>query len=118
MLPRRLFWDMSRYIVNDVTPSDALNAHEDTEVPNPTSPDERNSSTQTLWFAIREVGSTGWVEKAGCVMPTAPWLAEAQQVIDHGNRAWPALARELDIMSRNWGGNKFVVKSCPLHTIT
>ncbi|EAQ84798.1 hypothetical protein CHGG_08812 [Chaetomium globosum CBS 148.51] len=47
MLPRRLFWDMSRYIVNDVTPSDALSAHEDT-VPNPTSPDERKSSTRTL----------------------------------------------------------------------
>ncbi|KAH6842679.1 hypothetical protein B0I37DRAFT_436428 [Chaetomium sp. MPI-CAGE-AT-0009] len=100
MLPRRAFWDMSRYKVEDVTPSNALNAHEHTTA-NPTSPDERSSSTRTLWFAIREVGSTGWVEEGYYIPPTAPWkqwLTEAQQAVDEGNRAWHAVRRQLELM--------------------
>ncbi|KAK3292414.1 uncharacterized protein B0H64DRAFT_467334 [Chaetomium fimeti] len=52
MLPRRVFWDMSRYNVDDVTPSDSVDAHENTTA-NPTSPDEKAGSTRALCGLLR-----------------------------------------------------------------
>ena len=59
------------------------------------------SFARTLWYAIREVGSTAWVEE-GCNVPPDDcwkrWLAEAQQAVDEGSRAWPAVKRQHEMM--------------------
>jgi hypothetical protein len=100
LLPRHAFWDMSRYRVNDITPADATNADQSA----PTSANSfegRATTARTLWYAIREVGSTAWVEEGFYVPPTdkwKQWLAEAQQAVDEGNRAWQAVRRECEIM--------------------
>jgi hypothetical protein len=100
LLPRHAFWNMSRYEVDDITPADAVNAHQRTAA-GPDSVEGRVSLARTLWYAIREVGSTAWVEE-GCYVPPNDrwkrWLAEAQQAVDEGNRAWPAVKREREIM--------------------
>lgn len=103
LLPRRAFWDLSRYHVDDITPDDATNAHQSA----PTGADSLEGLTatsRTLWYAIREVESTSWVEE-GCYVPPTDdwkrWLAEAQQAVNEGNRAWQAVRREREIMQYN-----------------
>ncbi|QPH10961.1 hypothetical protein C2857_002493 [Epichloe festucae Fl1] len=61
MMPRSYFRDLSRYEWTDVTPDDAGSAHKVTRAA-----DQREgnpSFTRTLWYAIRETGLTGRVEK-------------------------------------------------------
>lgn len=101
MLPRRYFWDLSRYEWRDMTPADARDAHlppgdgllgDDGEHP---------SYTKTLWYAIRETRQTGWVGRSGAAPGTAlwrRWLEEAGENARGGNRGWPAVKRKNDII--------------------
>ncbi|KAJ1328107.1 hypothetical protein MN608_07443 [Microdochium nivale] len=102
MLPKRYFWDLSRYEVRDITPECALNAHTET---NPR--DQREgvkSYTRTLWWAIRETKRTAWVEKNGAA-PITPqwreWLAEAERAAKNEEINWPAVARKDEIMKKS-----------------
>lgn len=100
MLPLKYFWDLSRYNCNDVTKEDSKNAHGVTNAM-----DEREghpSFTRTLWFAIRETKSIGWVERSGAAPGTPQWkqwLNEALKNAQDGNRDWPAVKRKNEIMS-------------------
>ncbi|KAI0193113.1 hypothetical protein F4808DRAFT_464902 [Astrocystis sublimbata] len=99
LLPKHLFWDLSRYEFNDVTPVEAMNAEKTTD---PNDPREGvKSFTRTLWFAIRETKKTAWVTRGGAA-PRTPqwemWLAEAEAAAMAGNMNWPAVARKDDIM--------------------
>ncbi|KAJ9151273.1 hypothetical protein NKR23_g3101 [Pleurostoma richardsiae] len=99
LLPRRYFWDLSRYRWRDVTPADASGAHGATD---PRDPREGSKSyTRTLWYAVRETRRTGWVERSGAAPGTAQWkrwLAEAEAAARKGQRGWPAVGRKDDIM--------------------
>ncbi|KAK7992761.1 hypothetical protein PG988_001555 [Apiospora saccharicola] len=62
LLPRKYFWDLSRYTCVDVTPKDSRGAE------HRTSADDREgvpSFTRTLWYVIRETKRTAWVERSG-----------------------------------------------------
>lgn len=102
MLPKRLFWDLSRYHVENITPPDALNAHTDTITADPR--EGAKSFTRTLWWAIRETKRTAWVEKNGAA-PITPqwraWLAEAERAAKNNERDWPAVARKDEIMRKS-----------------
>ncbi|KXJ88529.1 hypothetical protein Micbo1qcDRAFT_166578 [Microdochium bolleyi] len=112
MLPKRYFWDLSRYVVDDITPEYALNAHEET---NPA--DQREgvkSFTRTLWWAIRETKRTAWVEKNGAA-PVTPqwreWLAEAERAAKNNEIDWPAVARKDEIMKKSQDEDALVPRS-------
>ncbi|KAG9504336.1 hypothetical protein J7337_004308 [Fusarium musae] len=102
MIPRSYFWDLSRYQWQDVTPEDAKNANEITDVN-----DQREgypSFTRTLWFAIRETQLTGWVGRSGAAPGTKQWnkwLKEALQNAKDGNRSWDSVARKDAIMKES-----------------
>ncbi|KAI1380432.1 hypothetical protein F4677DRAFT_406828 [Hypoxylon crocopeplum] len=98
LIPKRYFWDLSRYDINDITPKEALNAH------TTTSEDPREgvkSFTRTLWYAIRVTKRTAWVNRSGAA-PITPqwdlWLAEAEREANKGNTKWNAVARKDVIM--------------------
>lgn len=99
LLPKRFFWDLSRYKIEVITPEDAVNADKTTD-----ESDQREgtkSFTRTLWYCIRETKRTAWVERSGAA-PSTPqwraWLAEAQQAAEEGNRKWPSIARKDELM--------------------
>lgn len=124
MLPRRHFWDLSRYVWEDVTPSDARNADKITTAAAAAAQtarraaghgdgdgnslcaggggeEEAPSFTRTLWYAIRETNETWWVERSGAAPSTAQWqqwLREAGAAARAGQRGWPAVARKNQIM--------------------
>ncbi|RYP01297.1 hypothetical protein DL763_000269 [Monosporascus cannonballus] len=99
LIPKKYFWDLSRYVVQDVTPPEAQNAHMTTDPS-----DQREgfkSFTRTLWYAIRETKRTAWVERSGAA-PSTPqwqlWLREAEAAANRGDEKWPAVARKDEIM--------------------
>ncbi len=98
MLPRRYFWDLSRYEWSDITEPDARNA----DAADARSPDEHFPSyTRTLWYAIRETKRAAWVERSGAAPSTdkwKQWLTEAEVEAKKGNRLWPAVKRKDAIM--------------------
>ncbi|KAI1824275.1 hypothetical protein F4861DRAFT_271019 [Xylaria intraflava] len=99
LLPKRYFWDLDRYDIQDVTPAASRNAH---EVTDPKDPREGSKSfTRTLWFAIRETKRTAWVRRSGAA-PVTPqwqmWLAEAEAAAKAGKTTWPSVARKDAIM--------------------
>ncbi|KUI69263.1 hypothetical protein VM1G_05021 [Cytospora mali] len=98
MLPRRYFWDLSRYEWRDITPADADAVAEEAGRGVEGFP----SYTRTLWYAIRETrGQTGWVERSGAAPGTAlwrRWLEEAGANARDGNRGWGAVKRKDQIM--------------------
>ncbi len=102
LLPRKMFWDLSRYTCEDVTPEDARRADEDTQ------PEDIHrgvrSYTRTLWYAIRETKRIGWVSRSGAAASTTQWedwLEEATKAARRGDRNWNAVARKDEIM-RKW----------------
>ncbi|KAI1157797.1 hypothetical protein F5B18DRAFT_138554 [Nemania serpens] len=99
LLPKRLFWDLSRYDFRDVTPPEAQNADKTTD---PNDPREGvKSFTRTLWYAIRETKRTAWVRRSGAAPGTPQWqtwLAEAEVAAKAGNKRWPSVARKDEIM--------------------
>ncbi|CAG9988532.1 unnamed protein product [Clonostachys byssicola] len=100
MLPRSSFWDLSRYKWEDITKEDAQNAESVTD-PN----DQREghpSFTRTLWYAIRETKSVGWVQTSGAAPVSEhwkEWLREAHINAREGNRDWNAVERKNQIMN-------------------
>ncbi|OTB09467.1 hypothetical protein M426DRAFT_50448 [Hypoxylon sp. CI-4A] len=104
LLPKRYFWDLSRYHVEDITSKEAQNAHLTTD------PDDLRegvkSFTRTLWYAVRETKRTAWVNRSGAAPDTPQWrkwLAEAEQAANAGNKKWPAVARKDEIMKMRDG---------------
>ncbi|KAK7747369.1 hypothetical protein SLS53_001623 [Cytospora paraplurivora] len=104
MLPRRYFWDLSRYEWEDVTPADARDADRmgSARDSGPSGVEGYPSFTRTLWYGIRETkGQTGWVERSGAAPGTAlwrKWLEEAGEHARLGDRSWPAVRRKDEIM--------------------
>ncbi|KAI0133831.1 hypothetical protein BJ170DRAFT_176490 [Xylariales sp. AK1849] len=99
LLPKRLFWDLSRYGIENITPLHSLNAHDTTDEKDPR--EGVKSFTRTLWYCIRETKRTAWVERSGAA-PSTPqwkaWLAEAEQAAERGDMTWPAIARKDALM--------------------
>lgn len=99
LLPQRMFWDLSRYEVLNVTPPDACRAHETTD---PDDPREGTPSfTRTLWFAVRETKHGAWVERSGAMPGTEQWKEWLREAVDaawEDNRAWKAVQRKNEIM--------------------
>lgn len=99
LLPKRYFWDLSRYEYKDVTPPEARNADKETN-----HADQREgvkSFTRTLWYAIRETKRTAWVRRSGAAPGTPQWqrwLAEAEEAAKRGEKNWPSVARKDEIM--------------------
>lgn len=106
MLPRRYFWDLSRYEWEDITPPDAKNSDKMVVGADNNGVEGFPSFTRTLWYAIRETKSTGWVERSGAAPSTSQWkrwLREAGENA-HKNRRWPAVSRKDEIMRQNIDG--------------
>lgn len=98
LLPRRYFWDLSRYCVEDITPSDSKEADKTTDDSDPT---KIKSFTRTLWYCIRETKRTAWVERSGAAPGTRQWkawLREAEREAEAGHRDWDAIGRKDDFM--------------------
>ncbi|KAG6363828.1 hypothetical protein INS49_008931 [Diaporthe citri] len=107
MLPRRYFWDLSRYEWNDITPSDAKNSDRMVVGGADNSGVEGYPSfTRTLWYAIRETKSTGWVERSGAAPSTSQWRRWLREAGENSrkNRNWPAVRRKDEIMKENVDG--------------
>lgn len=107
MLPRRYFWDLSRYEWKDITPSDAKNS--DRMVvggADNNGVEGYPSFTRTLWYAIRETKSTGWVERSGAAPSTSQWRKWLREAGENArkNRNWPAVSRKDEIMKQNVDG--------------
>lgn len=102
MVPRSAFWDLSRYTWKFQTPRDAMNAH---EITNQADECEGHPSfTRTLWYAIRETGRVGWVERSGAAPETKQWkkwLTEARKNAKGGTRDWRAVAKKNSIMEEH-----------------
>ncbi|KAI1801304.1 hypothetical protein F4811DRAFT_535076 [Daldinia bambusicola] len=98
LIPKRFFWDLSRYQITDITPTEAREAHTQT------SNDLREgvkSYTRTLWYAIRETKRTAWVNRSGAAPDTPQWrkwLAEAEEAAISNNKDWTSVARKDVIM--------------------
>ncbi|KAG8157601.1 hypothetical protein KVR01_012643 [Diaporthe batatas] len=107
MLPRRYFWDLSRYEWEDITPPDAKNSDKIVTASMDSNGVEGYPSfTRTLWYAIRETKSTGWVERSGAAPSTSQWkkwLREAGEKA-HTDRNWPAVSRKDQIMRESTDG--------------
>lgn len=107
MLPRRYFWDLSRYEWKDITPPDAKNAEIMVVGGAGNSGVEGYPSfTRTLWYAIRETKSTGWVERSGAAPSTSQWRMWLREAGENArkNRNWPAVKRKDEIMRQNVDG--------------
>ncbi|KAI0847286.1 hypothetical protein F5Y00DRAFT_241581 [Daldinia vernicosa] len=98
LIPKRFFWDLSRYDIRDITPTISQNAHKETfSDPREGAP----SYTRTLWYAIRETKRTAWVNRSGAAPDTPQWrkwLAEAEDAAISNNTDWPSVARKDVIM--------------------
>lgn len=100
MIPKKYFWDMSRYTWKIIDVPDARDAE---KIPkNSSNVEAFPSFTRTLWYAIRETeGHTGWVERSGTAPGTPQWrqwLKEASENAKKRNRTWPAVQRKNEIM--------------------
>lgn len=111
LLAPQLSWDLSRYEVLDITPSDARDAHrishvhgysEDARVYE--DPEARPSYARTLWFVIRETKRAAWVMRSGTVPLTviwSQWCDEAEKEAQRGNRGWKAVSRKDELLGTN-----------------
>ena len=95
------FWDLGRYVCEDITPEDARRAG---EVTGQDSREGIPSFTRTLWYAIRETKHGAWVERSGALPGTDEWkrwlgeaVREAKRRGGEG-RGWGAVARKNEIM--------------------
>jgi hypothetical protein len=100
LLEQRYFWDLSRYVVENVTPEDALGADLTTDEKDPESV---ASFTRTLWYAVRETGRGAWVERSGALPGTAEWKTWLNEAFsnasgDPSRRKWEAVKRKNEIM--------------------
>ncbi|GAP88373.2 hypothetical protein SAMD00023353_2900430 [Rosellinia necatrix] len=99
LIPKKYFWDLSRYEYKDITPKDALGAEGTTDSSDPR--EGVKSFTRTLWYVIRETKRTAWVRRSGAAPGTPQWnkwLAEAEEAAQKGQRKWASVARKDEIM--------------------
>ncbi|TVY29432.1 hypothetical protein LHYA1_G001870 [Lachnellula hyalina] len=106
LLNKGKFWDLSAYLVENITPLDAKNADKDST----DTFEGKPSFTRTMWYAIRETKRIDWVKKSGAA-PTTPqwdkWLNLAEQEARKDNRKWNAVEQrekivgQLDSVSRD-----------------
>lgn len=93
------FWDLSSYVVKEITPEDAKKAHKDFD----DTLSGKASFTRTMWYAIRETHKVGWVRSGGAA-PRTPqweeWLAEAEDNAIRGNRNWDAVGERERIVGQ------------------
>lgn len=104
LLPKRYYWDLSRYEWEDITPHDARFAHQDNNVVD--SGESVRSFTRTLWYAIKETKVIGWVERSGAAPTTSQWkqwLQEAREAAMSGNRTWEAVTAKDRILKDSLG---------------
>lgn len=100
LIPKNKFWDLSLYVVEDITPDDAKGAHlkqDDTLEGKP-------SFTRTLWYAIRETKKIGWVKKSGAAPMTAlweEWLKLAVMNAEQDNRSWNAVEKREEVVGQS-----------------
>lgn len=66
LIPKDKFWDLSNYVVTDITPDDAKNADKNQD----DTLEGGHSFTRTLWYAVRETKKAGWVKKIGAAPGT------------------------------------------------
>jgi len=101
LIPKDRFWDLSSYIVEDITPGDAKNAD---QVKRQSDDFEGMPSfTRTLWYAIRETKKIGWVKKCGAAPDTPQWdqwLDLAELNATEGNRLWDAVGIREEIIGQ------------------
>lgn len=105
LLPKNHFWDLSRYEWKEITPEDARQANKNGD--SQLGVESHASFTRTLWYAIRETCSTGWVTRSGAAPGTLQWRQWLKEASDHanaGNREWAAVARKNEIMSESIAG--------------
>lgn len=105
LVPKRYYWDLSRYEWMDLTPHDARNAHQNDRTVDGHGAENVRSFTRTLWYVIRETKVTGWVERSGAV-PSTPqwkrWVQKAQEAAVSGLRNWPAVSYKEEIMKESF----------------
>ncbi|KAH8599648.1 hypothetical protein B0O99DRAFT_682880 [Bisporella sp. PMI_857] len=99
LIPKDKFWDLSGYMIEDITLNDA----KDADLIQSDGLEGLPSFTRTLWYAIRETKKIGWVKKCGAAPDTAEWgewlkLAESNAI--DGNRLWDAVAMRQDIVGQ------------------
>ncbi|KAI0477249.1 hypothetical protein GGR56DRAFT_398197 [Xylariaceae sp. FL0804] len=135
LLPKRYFWDLSRYECTELTTPREAEAHVDktkkeeaeAHVVKPKKKKDKNkdqvqdqvqfqvqnpedvpSFTRTLWYAIWETKRTAWVERSGAA-PSTPqwkmWLAEAERAAKAGHEDWHAVERKDAIMKLGEDGS-------------
>lgn len=107
MIPRKHFWDLSRYEWKDITPDDAKHSDKMASAGADSNGVEGFPSfTRTLWYAIRETKSTGWVERSGTAPSTSQWRQWLREAGENSrkNRNWPAVSRKDEIMRQNIDG--------------
>jgi hypothetical protein len=98
LLPKRYFWDLSRYKIEDITPEHSKNADKTTDDHDPT---KIKSFTRTLWYCIRETKRVAWVERSGAAPGTPQWkawLREAERAAIHEDINWDAIKRKDELM--------------------
>lgn len=123
MLPRRLFWDLSRYNCKEDTPRELRNAHlpknqqqqlqengggGGSDIIIHDEYEDLPSFTRTLWYAIRVTKKTGWVQRSGAAPMTdewKEWLREAEEVAQDEEKAktWRAVHRKMQIIAHDHG---------------
>ncbi|TAQ88031.1 hypothetical protein B7494_g3641 [Chlorociboria aeruginascens] len=97
LLNKRLFWDLSNYEWEDITPADAQDAHKKQDE----TVEGKPSFTRTMWYAIRETEKIQWVKRNGAA-PRTPqwdrWLQLAEENAEKKNRDWNAVQQREDIV--------------------
>lgn len=131
MLPRALFWDLSRYRWVDRTPPELRDAHlsslrqhqkgghfgggggsnNDNDGDDEGQYEQVASFTRTLWYAIRATKVTGWVMRSGAAPMTEEWkqwLREAEAAAQDAGKAatWRAVYRKKQIIAHDDGSDR------------
>ncbi|KAI6353738.1 hypothetical protein MCOR25_008909 [Pyricularia grisea] len=130
MLPRSLFWDLSRYECNGETPLELQDAHLPTEKKQQQGggslvDDQYEgvpSFTRTLWYAIRATKKTGWVQRSGAAPMTEEWkewLRQAEEAAqDEGTAAeWRAVHRMMEIIAHQVGDQEATQRGSPVPVV-
>ncbi|KAF8866843.1 hypothetical protein BDZ45DRAFT_639245 [Acephala macrosclerotiorum] len=99
LIPKKMFWDLSNYEFNEVTPVDARGA----EKLQADTLEGRASFTRTMWYAIRETKKIGWVKRSGAAPSTHEWnkwLELAEKKAQAGERTWNAVEMRESIVGQ------------------
>lgn len=96
LLPKKWFWDLSRYEWRDITPDH----YRDTAA-------SKHSYTRNLWYAIQATGDIAWVTSSGAAPKGKlwkDWLKSAYA--NRQNPKWDAVAEKDRLFSGEYSENK------------